>query len=154
MAAQTAQALPVCEAALGASGAGDVQQALLWLLTGLPRYRPAPSSSSPCPRWPKGVEDTVFYDDARLLALNEVGRDPSPFGASVEEFHEHARHIQGHGSGGRGTTPHALADAWLVRYRVLLPEWRFVDVLTGEPAVSGLLRELVARFPVALLVQG
>jgi (1->4)-alpha-D-glucan 1-alpha-D-glucosylmutase len=38
--------------------------------------------------------------------------------------------------------------------RVVLPEGRFVDVLTGEPAVSGRLCDLVARFPVALLVEG
>src|SRR5262249_20008177 len=36
----------------------------------------------------KGVEDTAFYRYTRLLALNEVGGDPSRFGATVEEFHE------------------------------------------------------------------
>ena len=35
----------------------------------------------------KGVEDTAFYRYARLVALNEVGGDPSRFGLSVEEFH-------------------------------------------------------------------
>jgi (1->4)-alpha-D-glucan 1-alpha-D-glucosylmutase len=35
----------------------------------------------------KGVEDTVFYRYNRLLALNEVGGEPSRFGISVEEFH-------------------------------------------------------------------
>jgi (1->4)-alpha-D-glucan 1-alpha-D-glucosylmutase len=35
----------------------------------------------------KGVEDTAFYRDLRLLALNEVGGDPSRFGLSVEAFH-------------------------------------------------------------------
>jgi (1->4)-alpha-D-glucan 1-alpha-D-glucosylmutase len=35
----------------------------------------------------KGVEDTEFYRYARLLALNEVGGDPSRFGISVERFH-------------------------------------------------------------------
>ena len=35
----------------------------------------------------KGVEDTAFYRYARLLALNDVGGDPSRFGISVEEFH-------------------------------------------------------------------
>ena len=35
----------------------------------------------------KGVEDTAFYRYARLLALNDVGGDPSRFGLSVEEFH-------------------------------------------------------------------
>jgi (1->4)-alpha-D-glucan 1-alpha-D-glucosylmutase len=35
----------------------------------------------------KGVEDTAFYRYGRLLALNEVGGDPSRFGVSVERFH-------------------------------------------------------------------
>ncbi len=35
----------------------------------------------------KGVEDTAFYRYARLLALNDVGGDPSRFGISVDEFH-------------------------------------------------------------------
>jgi (1->4)-alpha-D-glucan 1-alpha-D-glucosylmutase len=35
----------------------------------------------------KGVEDTSFYRYVRLLALNEVGGDPSRFGISVDEFH-------------------------------------------------------------------
>jgi (1->4)-alpha-D-glucan 1-alpha-D-glucosylmutase len=36
----------------------------------------------------KGVEDTAFYRYVRLLALNEVGGDPSRFGISVEQFHQ------------------------------------------------------------------
>jgi (1->4)-alpha-D-glucan 1-alpha-D-glucosylmutase len=35
----------------------------------------------------KGVEDTAFYRYARLLALNDVGGDPSRFGIDVETFH-------------------------------------------------------------------
>ena len=35
----------------------------------------------------KGVEDTAFYRHARLLALNDVGGDPSRFGIGVERFH-------------------------------------------------------------------
>ena len=35
----------------------------------------------------KGVEDTAFYCYNRLIALNEVGSEPSAFGASVELFH-------------------------------------------------------------------
>ncbi len=35
----------------------------------------------------KGVEDTAFYRSTRLLALNEVGGDPSRFSVSVEAFH-------------------------------------------------------------------
>jgi (1->4)-alpha-D-glucan 1-alpha-D-glucosylmutase len=36
----------------------------------------------------KGVEDTAFYRYVRLLALNEVGGDPSRFGIPVQQFHE------------------------------------------------------------------
>jgi (1->4)-alpha-D-glucan 1-alpha-D-glucosylmutase len=35
----------------------------------------------------KGVEDTAFYRYGRLLALNDVGGDPSRFGIDVETFH-------------------------------------------------------------------
>jgi (1->4)-alpha-D-glucan 1-alpha-D-glucosylmutase len=35
----------------------------------------------------KGVEDTAFYRYVRLLALNEVGGDPSRFGIDVDTFH-------------------------------------------------------------------
>ena len=35
----------------------------------------------------KAVEDTAFYAWPRLLALNEVGGDPSRFGISPEDFH-------------------------------------------------------------------
>ncbi len=35
----------------------------------------------------KAVEDTAFYRYHRLIALNEVGGDPSEFGISLERFH-------------------------------------------------------------------
>jgi (1->4)-alpha-D-glucan 1-alpha-D-glucosylmutase len=35
----------------------------------------------------KGVEDTAFYRDVRLLALNEVGGDPGRFNLPVAAFH-------------------------------------------------------------------
>jgi (1->4)-alpha-D-glucan 1-alpha-D-glucosylmutase len=35
----------------------------------------------------KGVEDTLFYRFNRLIALNEVGGDPSRFGLDTDEFH-------------------------------------------------------------------
>jgi (1->4)-alpha-D-glucan 1-alpha-D-glucosylmutase len=35
----------------------------------------------------KGVEDTAFYRYGRLLALNDVGGDPSRFGIEVQDFH-------------------------------------------------------------------
>jgi (1->4)-alpha-D-glucan 1-alpha-D-glucosylmutase len=36
----------------------------------------------------KGVEDTAFYRYCRLLALNDVGGDPSRFGIPVSRFHD------------------------------------------------------------------
>ena len=36
----------------------------------------------------KGVEDTAFYRYGRLLALNDVGGDPSRFGIDMERFHD------------------------------------------------------------------
>jgi (1->4)-alpha-D-glucan 1-alpha-D-glucosylmutase len=35
----------------------------------------------------KGVEDTAFYRYNRLIALNDVGGDPSRFGITVQRFH-------------------------------------------------------------------
>jgi (1->4)-alpha-D-glucan 1-alpha-D-glucosylmutase len=42
----------------------------------------------------KGVEDTVFYQFNRLVALNEVGGDPSRFGIAPETFHDDCRATQ------------------------------------------------------------
>ncbi|HEY6399302.1 MAG TPA: hypothetical protein VIX82_17800, partial [Solirubrobacteraceae bacterium] len=36
----------------------------------------------------KGVEDTAFYRYGRLIALNDVGGDPSRFGIALSQFHE------------------------------------------------------------------
>jgi (1->4)-alpha-D-glucan 1-alpha-D-glucosylmutase len=36
----------------------------------------------------KGLEDTVFYNFNRLVALNEVGGDPARFGIDPAKFHE------------------------------------------------------------------
>ena len=36
----------------------------------------------------KGLEDTLFYRHARLLALNEVGGAPDRFGVSLDELHQ------------------------------------------------------------------
>jgi (1->4)-alpha-D-glucan 1-alpha-D-glucosylmutase len=35
----------------------------------------------------KAIEDTAFYRFNRLLALNEVGSDPTRFGVSLDEYH-------------------------------------------------------------------
>lgn len=38
----------------------------------------------------KAVEDCLFYRDARLVSLNEVGGEPHRFGVSAAEFHHSA----------------------------------------------------------------
>jgi (1->4)-alpha-D-glucan 1-alpha-D-glucosylmutase len=38
----------------------------------------------------KSMEDCLFYRDARLVSLNEVGGEPGRFGVSIAEFHERA----------------------------------------------------------------
>jgi (1->4)-alpha-D-glucan 1-alpha-D-glucosylmutase len=38
----------------------------------------------------KSMEDCLFYRDARLVSLNEVGGEPERFGVSIAEFHLHA----------------------------------------------------------------
>jgi (1->4)-alpha-D-glucan 1-alpha-D-glucosylmutase len=38
----------------------------------------------------KAVEDCMFYRDARLVALNEVGGEPQRFGVGAAEFHQSA----------------------------------------------------------------
>jgi (1->4)-alpha-D-glucan 1-alpha-D-glucosylmutase len=56
-----------------------------------------------------------------LLALNEVGGDPARFGANVEEFHAHARHIQAHWPRSLNTTStHDTKRAEDVRLRIAL----------------------------------
>ncbi|MBB2771821.1 UNVERIFIED_ORG: (1-_4)-alpha-D-glucan 1-alpha-D-glucosylmutase [Mycolicibacterium obuense] len=38
----------------------------------------------------KAMEDCLFYRDARLVSLNEVGGEPEWFGVSIAEFHQRA----------------------------------------------------------------
>jgi (1->4)-alpha-D-glucan 1-alpha-D-glucosylmutase len=90
----------------------------------------------------KGVEDTAFYRYTRLLALNEVGGDPTRFGISVETFHagclERARRFprgllitQTHDTKRSGDSRArigalaGMADEWAAqveRWRSLVPE--------------------------------
>ena len=77
----------------------------------------------------KGVEDTAFYVYNRLVALNEVGSDPSLFGQSLERFHEFNRERQRtcpHGL--LATSTHDSKRSEDVRARIaglseLAPEW-------------------------------
>jgi (1->4)-alpha-D-glucan 1-alpha-D-glucosylmutase len=44
------------------------------------------------PATAKGIEDTAFYRYVRMIALNEVGGDPSLFGVTPERFHAEIEH--------------------------------------------------------------
>jgi (1->4)-alpha-D-glucan 1-alpha-D-glucosylmutase len=59
---------------------------LEWLPEAPPEFVTRFQQTTP-PVMAKGVEDTAFYRYGRLLALNDVGGDPSRFGLSVEAFH-------------------------------------------------------------------
>ncbi|MDP9285649.1 MAG: alpha-amylase family glycosyl hydrolase, partial [Actinomycetota bacterium] len=59
---------------------------LEWLPDTPPEFVARFQQTTP-PVMAKGVEDTAFYRYGRLLALNDVGGDPSRFGVSVETFH-------------------------------------------------------------------
>ncbi len=52
----------------------------------------------------KGIEDTVFYRFNRLIALNEVGGNPSLIGGSAKAWHAAMRKRQKHALHGLSTT--------------------------------------------------
>ena len=66
--------------------APDVAAALLLEAPAPPEFVVRFQQTTP-PVMAKGVEDTAFYRYGRLLALNDVGGDPSRFAISVEKFH-------------------------------------------------------------------
>jgi (1->4)-alpha-D-glucan 1-alpha-D-glucosylmutase len=73
---------PLCaedEAILSGAGLLDVLQQPAEFVTRFQQTTP--------PVMAKGVEDTAFYRYLRLLALNDVGGDPSRFGLPVSVFH-------------------------------------------------------------------
>jgi (1->4)-alpha-D-glucan 1-alpha-D-glucosylmutase len=57
-----------------------------WLAQAPPGFLTRFQQTTP-PIMAKGVEDTAFYRYARLLALNDVGGDPSRFSLGVDAFH-------------------------------------------------------------------
>jgi (1->4)-alpha-D-glucan 1-alpha-D-glucosylmutase len=76
------------EAAVREAGIeGELRDALLLRSEGVPEEFVTRFQQTSPPVTAKGIEDTSFYRDLRLLALNEVGSDPSRFGISVDEWH-------------------------------------------------------------------
>ncbi|WP_435017017.1 malto-oligosyltrehalose synthase [Tundrisphaera sp. TA3] len=69
----------------------------------------------------KGVEDTVFYNFNRLVALNEVGGDPGRFGVTLDQFHEECRVMQDRWARSMtSTTTHDTKRSEDVRARISL----------------------------------
>ena len=73
------------------------------------------------PTMAKGVEDTTFYRFSRLVALNEVGSDPSHFGSTVGAFHAATTlAAQHHPMSMVSTTTHDTKRSEDVRARIAL----------------------------------
>ena len=69
----------------------------------------------------KGLEDTVFYNYNRLVALNEVGGDPGHFGISPRQFHADCQAMVGRwGESMTTTTTHDTKRSEDVRARIAL----------------------------------
>ena len=121
--------------------------------------------SSP-PVTAKGVEDTAFYRDLRLLALNEVGGDPARFGLTVEAFHaRNAERAERFPRGLLVTQTHdtkrsgdvrarigalaGMADAW----REAVGRWRALAAALDPPDAHAqylLFQTLVGAWPIAV----
>ena len=73
------------------------------------------------PAMAKGIEDTAFYRDHRLIALNEVGGDPTRFGVDPAGFHDAcARAQQTHPLRMLASTTHDTKRSEDVRARLTL----------------------------------
>jgi (1->4)-alpha-D-glucan 1-alpha-D-glucosylmutase len=69
----------------------------------------------------KGIEDTAFYCFNRMIALNEVGGDPSTFGVSLDAFHRAMAEAAGrHPHGMLSTSTHDTKRSEDVRARLAL----------------------------------
>ncbi|SHW05918.1 Maltooligosyltrehalose synthase [Mycobacteroides abscessus subsp. abscessus] len=69
--------------------APELASALQLVVTALEQPEPASRLQQLCGAMTaKAIEDTMFYRDARLVSLNEVGGTPERFGMSTAEFHQ------------------------------------------------------------------
>lgn len=69
--------------------APELASALQLVVTALEQPEPAARLQQLCGAMTaKAIEDTLFYRDARLVSLNEVGGTPERFGMSTAEFHQ------------------------------------------------------------------
>jgi (1->4)-alpha-D-glucan 1-alpha-D-glucosylmutase len=73
------------------SAAPELASALQLIVTAVEQPEPASRLQQLCGAMTaKAIEDTLFYRDARLVSLNEVGGTPERFGMSTAEFHQRA----------------------------------------------------------------
>ncbi len=134
---------------------------LQWLPQMPPEFVTRFQQTTP-PVMAKGVEDTAFYRYARLLALNDVGGDPSRFGVSVGDFHranaERARRFprnllvtQTHDTKRSGDARARLGALASVPERWEAFAGRWVDAIQGPDRVERylLLQTLVAAWPIS-----
>jgi (1->4)-alpha-D-glucan 1-alpha-D-glucosylmutase len=71
-----------------ASAAPELGEPLVLVAAALNHVEPATRLQQLCGAvTAKSVEDCLFYRDARLVSLNEVGGEPDRFGVSAAEFH-------------------------------------------------------------------
>jgi (1->4)-alpha-D-glucan 1-alpha-D-glucosylmutase len=71
------------------SAAPELASAVQLIVTALQQPEPAARLQQLCGAvTAKAIEDTLFYRDARLVSLNEVGGTPERFGMSTAEFHQ------------------------------------------------------------------
>ena len=74
-----------------ATAEADLGEALQIVAAALNHVEPATRIQQLCGAvTAKSVEDCLFYRDARLVSLNEVGGEPDRFGVSAAEFHHSA----------------------------------------------------------------
>jgi len=117
----------------------------------------------------KGVEDTAFYRYGRLLALNDVGGDPSRFGMPVAHLHEaNARRAAGWPQAMLTLQTHDtkrsadvrarlaavtwLTDEWLALAEAVVPTapdpaegWFFLQTVVAAPVGEDRLRAYVEK---------
>jgi len=142
--AASLSALPVYRTYVDEGGVDPVDAQVLreagvaWVASGPADFVRRWQQTTP-PVMAKGVEDTAFYRYGRLLALNDVGGDPSRFGISVDAFHR---------------ANAARAERWPLAMTTLQTHdaKRSADVRARLAALTWILGDLAegARLPVGL----
>ncbi|MBI5106746.1 MAG: malto-oligosyltrehalose synthase [Solirubrobacterales bacterium] len=122
----------------------EIRRAVLLERDGVPAEFVTRFQQTTPPVMAKGVEDTAFYRYVRLLALNEVGGDPSRWSVSVEDFHRAgAERAERFPRGLLVSTTHDTKRSGDVRARLCAlastPQW-WADAVTSWFEVNAELR--------------